>query len=554
MAPDLPWPAIGALASGVGSLYLLARLREHWHKPGAKWFVATIGTITVWTGGYAVGILVATPPLRVAVEVLSWVSAAWIGFFFLSFALGYTGRTGILESWWYRTVAVVPLATSLLAVASTQTPLLWGGYEPVRVLGVLGAEYTFLPLGYVSIIGVMLFVSVGTVLLFDTVVSYGPLYRREAIAVGLSPLPPGIGALLWALGLGPPVNLTTVLFLPHVALDAYAFVRGGMFEFHPATRRIGERAAIDDIGTPVAIVDVDGRIVTLNPAAERTFGVDTQSVLTRPLGGVLGEEALTVDGEGERLSVGTDRNRREFKTQQTELRDETGTHLGYTVLFQDITDEIRRERRLEVLNRFLRHNVRNESVVIRGRAEVLAAGLEGEEAGHAETIEAAVGRLVESGEKARTLSEVSTGGDAFETVDVGSFLADAVDSLDPPAGERVTVSVADGLELSTQPVLLEVLVENLVENAVEHTDDPDVQVLATVDGGSVVLTVADDGPGIPEHELAVLDSGRETDLNHGSGIGLWLIRWVATTLGAELTFTVESGTTVSVRFPTEQTN
>ena len=554
MVTDLPWPAIGALASGVGSLYLLARLRTHWNKPGAKWFVATIATITVWSVGYGVGVLVVTPPFRVAVEVLSWVCAGWIGFFFLSFALGYTGRTGILDSRWYRSVAVVPLATSLLAVASTQTPLLWGNYEPVRVLGVLGAEYTFLPLGYVAIIGVMLFVSVGTVLLFDTVVSYGPLYRREAIAVGLSPVPPGIGALLWALGLGPPVNLTPLMFLPHLVLDAYAFVQGGMFEFHPATRRIGERAAIDDIGTPVAIVDVEGRIVTLNPAAERTFGVETQSALTRPLSAILGEETLTVDGDGERLSVGTDRDRREFKTQQTELRDATGTQLGYTILFQDITDEIRRERRLEVLNRFLRHNVRNESVVIRGRAEVLAAGLDGEEAGHAETIEAAVGRLVESGEKARTLSEVSTGGDAFETVDVASFLTDVVDSLESSAGDRVTLSVADGLELSTQPVLLEVLVENLVENAVEHTDDPDVALSATADEGGVVITVADDGPGIPEHELAVLDSGRETDLNHGSGIGLWLIRWVATTLGVELTFTVESGTTVGVRFPAEQTD
>ncbi|WP_324756297.1 histidine kinase N-terminal 7TM domain-containing protein [Haloarcula sp. GH36] len=552
MVTDVPWPAVGALASGVGSLYLLARLRPHWEQPGARWFVATIATITVWSVGYAVGIVAVSPPFRVAVEVLSWMAAGWIGFFFLSFALGYTGRTGIVESWWYRASAVVPLAISLLAIASTQTPLLWGGYEPVRVWGVLGAAYTFLPLGYVSILGVMLFVSIGTVLLFDTVISYGPLYRREAIAVGLSPLPPGLGALLWALGLGPPVNLTPVLFLPHIVLDAYAFVGGGMFEFHPATRRIGERAAIDDIGTPVAIVDVEGRIVTLNPAAEATFGVDTESVLTRPLADLLGSETISVDGEGERLSVETDRQRQEFKTQQTELRDEAGTHLGYTVLFQDITDEIRRERRLEVLNRFLRHNVRNESVVIRGRAELLAETLDGEEATHAETIEAAVGRLVDSGEKARTLSEVSTSGDAFETVDVASFLAGVVDSLGPEAGERVTVSVPDGLELSTQPVLLEVLVENLVENAVEHTDGSDVTVSATVDDGAVVLTVVDGGPGIPDHELAVLDSGQETDLNHGSGIGLWLIRWVATTLGADLRFSVESGTSVTVRFPTDR--
>jgi PAS domain S-box-containing protein len=551
MVADLPWPALGAFASGVGSVYLLAQLREHWTQPGAKWFVATIATITVWSFSYAVGLVAATPPLRLAVEVFSWICAGWIGFFFLSFALGYTGRTSILTSRWYRGVAVVPVGTSVLAVANTRVPLLWGGYETVRVWGVTGAEYAFLPLGYMAVIGMMLFVSVGTVLLFDTVVSYGPLYRREALAVGVSPLPPGLGALLWALGLGPAVNLTTVLFLPHIVLDAYAFVQGGMFEFHPATRRVGERAAIDDIATPVAIVDVDGRIVTLNPAAEDTFGVETATVLTRPLDDVLEGDTVTVDGEGGRLGVETGTQRREFKTQQTELRDDAGTQLGYTVVFQDITEEIRRERRLEVLNRFLRHNVRNESVVIRGRAELLAADLDGEQATHAETIESAVGRLVESGEKARTLSEASTTGEGFDDVDVAAFVTDVVDDLAPAYDGRVTVAVDEELALTTQPVLLEVLVRNLVENALEHTDDPDVRVGATTEDGAVVLSVVDDGPGVPEHELAVLDSGRETDLDHGSGIGLWLVRWVATTLGAELGFTAESGTTVTVRFPPE---
>lgn len=63
--------------------------------------------------------------------------------------------------------------------------------------------------------------------------------------------------------------------------------------------------------------------------------------------------------------------------------------------------------------------------------------------------------------------------------------------------------------------------------------------------------VRDSGPGIPEHELAVLRSGGETALEHGSGLGLWAVYWGATLLGATIDIeTPEAGgTQVAVTFP-----
>ncbi|MBX0322685.1 ATP-binding protein [Halomicroarcula sp. F13] len=552
MVGAVPWLALGSFASGVGSLYLLAQLRDHWDKPGAKWFVATIATITVWCGTYGVAVLVSTPLVRRGLEAVTWVCLVWIGFFFLAFALGYTGRTTILESRLFRGLAAVPAVASLLALTNPLHALLWDGVRLTTVDGASLVQYTFQPLGYVVVFVAMLFVVFGTVLVFDTVISYGPLYRREAIAVGLSPVPPGLAVLVWALGIGPTANLTTLAFLPHIALDAYAFVRSDMFEFHPATRRAGERAAIDDIATPVAIVDVDGRIVNLNPAAERMLAVEKRSVLTDPLDGLLVGEAFAVGEAYDRFAVENGGRRDVYKVQQTELRDESDTHLGYTVVFQDITDEIQRERRLEVLNRFLRHNVRNESVVIQARAELLAAELDGDEADHAATIERAVDRLVESGDKARTLSEASVDADDVEPVDLRERVADVTSALAEEYGGTVDVDVPAALTLRTQPVLLGVVVTNLVENALQHVPGAAVSVSAHADGDDVVLTVADDGPGVPDHELSVLARGRETDLDHGSGIGLWLVHWAVQTLEGDLDFDTSDGTTVTVRLPRDR--
>ena len=545
----VPWLALGSFAAAAGSVSLLAQLRTHWDKPGARWFVATIATITVWAGSYGVALLVSEPTMRLGLEAVSWVCLVCIGYFFFAFALGYTGRRRILESPQFRALGVLPALAAFLAVTNPVHELLWADFRVQSVGAVVGTSYAVQPLGYIVIIVSMLLVSFGTVLLLDTVISYGPLYRRQAIAVALSPIPPGLAVLVWALDVGPAVNLTTVAFLPHLALDAYAFVRSDMFEFHPATRRAGERAAIDDIATPVAIVDVAGRIVNLNPAAEAMLGVAKRAALTDSLDDRLDGDRYEPGRDSDRFGVENSGRRREYKIGQTELTDEIGTQLGYTVVFQDVTDELRRERRLEVLNRFLRHNVRNESVVIQARAELLAESLDGELAAHAETIERAVDRLVESGDKARTLSEAGTRGEDFESVDLCTLVDGVVETLSGEYDGTVSVAVPADLAVDSQPVLLEVLVRNLVENALQHVPDARVTVAVSVEDEAVVLSVADDGPGVPGHELDVLERGQETALDHGSGIGLWLIRWATTTLSGELTFDTTDGTTVTVRLP-----
>jgi Signal transduction histidine kinase len=60
------------------------------------------------------------------------------------------------------------------------------------------------------------------------------------------------------------------------------------------------------------------------------------------------------------------------------------------------------------------------------------------------------------------------------------------------------------------------------------------------------LSVADDGPGIPDDERMVLNRATETSLEHGSGLGLWLAKWLVDASGGGLTFAVDDGTVARV--------
>jgi len=578
MAP-VPWPALASFLAAAGTVALVAYLRRHRGKPGADWFLASLSCQGLMSLAYGVALLVANPTLRWALEAVVWTTIAGTGVYFVLFVTAYTGRARLLDGW-RPAIAALPAVVGGIVVTNPYHHIAWRGYQADPVAGMTTVSYTIQPVALALMTAGILAIGVGSLLLFDTVVSYGPLYRGEAVAVGLSTLPPLAALLVWAYGLGPvpELNFATVMFLPHIALDAYAFAGSDMFEFHPATRRAGERAAIDDLGTPVVIVDEQARVVTLNAAAESAFGVDKTAALTRPLADLLGVDDFDSTAEPTAADGGTDADspgqrdgddaanldgddtvtvRREgsqsvYAVTSTPLTGANDTHVGDTVVFQDVTAERQREQRLNVLNRVLRHNLRNDMTVVRGFTQAAAGRVADEEAtGMLDRATDAADDLVALGEKAREVERVLDRDGTTERVELGP-LFDRVVADRRGEDDDATVTVAAGdLSVRTDPPVLETVVGELLENALAHAgSEPRIELAAERRADTVAITVSDDGPGIPDHERAAIDAGVESALEHGSGLGLWLANWGAASLGGSLVLDSDAdGTTVSVELP-----
>ena len=69
--------------------------------------------------------------------------------------------------------------------------------------------------------------------------------------------------------------------------------------------------------------------------------------------------------------------------------------------------------------------------------------------------------------------------------------------------------------------------------------------------GWIAVHVVDRGPGIPVHELSALHADEETPLQHGSGLGLWLVRFVVRRLGGHISarHRDDEGSVVSMHLP-----
>jgi signal transduction histidine kinase len=204
----------------------------------------------------------------------------------------------------------------------------------------------------------------------------------------------------------------------------------------------------------------------------------------------------------------------------------------------------------QILARVLRHNVRNDLSTIRGRAEVIAGRADGPVAGQARQIIETSDELLSTTEHAREMREAVDRREERTEIDLSRAVRTAVEGVradHPSASIHVD---ADALCLQAHPDLSRAI-RHAIENGVEHNDGPEptVRVSTTRATDGVTLAVADDGPGIPDHELEPLSAEEETALSHGSGVGVWLIDRIVRYSGGSVAFDVdERGTTVSMRF------
>jgi signal transduction histidine kinase len=123
-------------------------------------------------------------------------------------------------------------------------------------------------------------------------------------------------------------------------------------------------------------------------------------------------------------------------------------------------------------------------------------------------------------------------------------------------GHRDVEISAEPTELHGDGAALSRLVRNLLENAARHTRSR-VEVTVRTRGGYAVVTVADDGPGIPERDrmrvfdrFVRLESDRARS-SGGTGLGLAIVAEIVSAHGGTVTIGERAGggTVVTIQLP-----
>lgn len=147
--------------------------------------------------------------------------------------------------------------------------------------------------------------------------------------------------------------------------------------------------------------------------------------------------------------------------------------------------------------------------------------------------------------------------DTFELNEVVRAAARLVDNALRQATKRLSLNYADHLPaVRGNAQRIEQVVVNLLLNACQALDDSDRRIVVTTsygDDGQVVLTVEDEGRGIPSEHLPLLmdpffTTKRESG---GTGLGLWISAGIVKEHGGALSFApaANRGTIVTLTLP-----
>ncbi len=321
----------------------------------------------------------------------------------------------------------------------------------------------------------------------------------------------------------------------------------------------------EDAVVEIELVGHTPVVRAVNPAFVDVFGYDRGEIVGESLNEFIvpddhASEAASFDARTARGEVNwatvtrqTASGVREFLYRGVPFERDGRSH-GLAI-YTDVTDRRRRERHHEVLHRVLRHNLRNDLTQILAETDrLLAATDETAVRDHVERVRDVVANLEELSRAAGRVEDVLGGeGVAAGPVDLADVLQGLVaryrrewpGSLEWEIPATCTVTADHRLDTA-----LDALLENAVEHGLQGPGTVVCVTLARTDSEAVV-TVADDGPGIPEYERsAVFDDQPISQLSHGSGLGLWLAKWIVEGYGGRLTYDRRGGETrVGARLP-----
>jgi PAS domain S-box-containing protein len=217
--------------------------------------------------------------------------------------------------------------------------------------------------------------------------------------------------------------------------------------------------------------------------------------------------------------------------------------LGYArdvTALKEYERELEEQRdNLEILNQVVRHDIRNKLQLVLAYADILRTESEAADGEYVEKVLKAAHEAVDITTTARDVTEVMLQSDVdYHPVRLRVALEDEIEDVRSnynSALVRIDGPLPDARVRADD--MLASVIRNLLTNAIQHNDKdiPEITVSATRVDGSVLVRIADNGPGIPDdRKEGIFEQGEMGLDSEGTGLGLYLVDTLVGRYGGEV--------------------
>jgi len=285
-----------ALATAVAIGLVLFGWRRR-RTPGAIPLIVLMSAVAEWALTYALELASSNLEAKILWDRLEFLGIVVVPAAWLAFTLQYTGRGSWLRPRFLALLAIEPILTVLLVWTNPYHHLVWHDIH-------LNTSPSLPMLGQSPGVGFLahtaysyLVMLSGTLLLIQVLARRASLYRRQAGPLLFAAFIPWVGNAISLFGLPrfPELDLTPFAFVLSGLAVAWSLFRHQFLRLVPVARDTVIEGMVDGL----IVLDMQNRIVDLNPAAQQAIGCAGAQAIGRPLAQVWPGRPELLEGEGD---------------------------------------------------------------------------------------------------------------------------------------------------------------------------------------------------------------------------------------------------------------
>lgn len=521
------WPAFVTLALVV---YLGSYSWRRRTIPAAKPF-----TIACILGGFwTIGVILELSAVNFSTKVF-WVKfqAIWqlpVGAIMTCFILQFAGLGRLLSKRNYILLFTIPLLCVLAMITNDFHHLIWTEFRMSRhVISSSGRLYWIFN-SYIFLLGLINFV------VLVRLAIRSPGYRLPVAIILFSQIIGRVGYTIDKLDTGLLAPGEAVLFQIGVVAVAYALA---FLHFH-AIDPVAEarKAILEQMNEGLCVLDLQGRIVYVNPMGAAIFGAHGNNLRQRHLAEVMPIDAdllvqLGNKGKGQTdILLGQEDSARHYNLRLTTLRGRHDEVIGQLLLLHDVTEQKRAQAKIleqQSVVATLKERERLARDLHDGIGQILGyVGIQAQTAikcindGNNEKTKSLLGRLVEVAKDAHADVRESihnlrsTSGQDWSFIPA---LQNYIDKFQANYGIRTELSLYDGIGENAFDRLVGIqllrVIQEALTNSRRHSGARSLRVCIERNQKKACITITDDGHGFDAGQLDRCD---------GSHFGLIFMR------------------------------